>query len=288
MTTTTHEYFSGEFLKQIAEENGYLEGVELSNAASESKELAAGDVNGRWKDGSERGSSTVRFEWRPVRDVAETERRSIGSYCKRDRVLFVSTSSDIGSAEELHGRSIGSDDGTVPFHSTAELLERSGLDETAVDTERIETIEERLKAVKTGSVDAIVVREPYATLGRYDAELDAVWTDSRRVALVVSPAVESERANAFRTALNRAIKEIEDDRDRYRERYVDLLEDSVPGGDFEGVDFDRLRDDIELRTHLPIRGPDTTRLGPTEWMAGEGYVEDGEGIATLSEGRTPY
>ena len=142
-TDIEDEYFSWGLVQQIAEENGYFEdeGIELADVASGAREFAAGCANGRetdrGKDGNGRETQSTVCERRPVRKAFRTNRRIVGSSYEQECVLFVSTDSDIDSVEEVRGRTIAVGDRSTPRYPTAEMLEKAGLDETAVVTERI-------------------------------------------------------------------------------------------------------------------------------------------------------
>jgi ABC-type nitrate/sulfonate/bicarbonate transport system substrate-binding protein len=164
------------------------------------------------------------------------------------------------------------------------MLEHEGFDESEIVLEHIGSAEDRFDAVKAGEVDAIGVLEPYVTLGKYDEELSAVYEGPCRAALVAPAEIDPDQVDAFRTALNRAVADINDDLERYREEYVDLLETAAADDEaaFEDVDFDRLRTDFELRNFLPVRAPDEDRIeGTAEWMRDKGFVAEGADIDTV-------
>jgi ABC-type nitrate/sulfonate/bicarbonate transport system substrate-binding protein len=166
------------------------------------------------------------------------------------------------------------------------MLEEQGFDDDEIVLEHVGSAEERFEAVKAGAVDAIGVLEPYVTLGRYDEELREVYVGPCRAALVARDDHDAETVAAFRRALNRAVADINDDLDRYRDRYVDLLAASAADDDtFDDVDFERLRSEFELRSFLPVRAPDEERIEDTAaWMAEQGYVDDPDAVETGAEG----
>lgn len=289
-----HEYFTWELVQRVAEENGYFEeeGVEtdLSYFAPGTQDFSEQGENAYeadwWEDLDEQGDTHGVCEWNAVQEASETDRQIVGSYSEWDRVLFTSADSDIDGLEDLKGRSIGINEYATSFYSIPEMLENEGFDEEEIVLEHIGSAEERFDAVKEGRVDAIGVLEPYVTLGRYDEELQEVYEGPCRAALVASADVDPEQVTAFRNALNRAVEEINDDLERYRDEYVDLLEEAAAEneGSFEDVDFDRLREEFELRNFLPVRAPDEKRIeGTTEWMTEQGYVEDEEAVTTIEE-----
>lgn len=289
-----HEYFTWELVQQVAEENGYFEeeGVEtdLSYFAPGTQDFSDQGENAYetdwWEELDKQGETHGVCEWNAVQEASETDRQIIGSYSEWDRVLFAPAGSDIDSIEDLKGRSIGINEYATSFYSIPEMLENEGFDEKDIVLEHIGSAEERFEAVKAGEIDAIGVLEPYVTLGRYDEELKTVYEGPCRAALVASSDVDPEQVSAFRSALNRAVEDINNDLDRYRDKYVDLLEEAASENEesFKDVDFDRLRNGFELRNFLPVRAPDEKRIeGTTEWMTEKGYVDDEEAVTTIED-----
>lgn len=289
-----HEYFTWELVQQVAEENGYFEeeGVEtdLSYFAPGTQDFSDQGENAYetdwWEELDKQGETHGVCEWNAVQEASETDRQIIGSYSEWDRVLFAPAGSDIDSIEDLKGRSIGINEYATSFYSIPEMLENEGFDEKDIVLEHIGSAEERFEAVKAGETDAIGVLEPYVTLGRYDEELKTVYEGPCRAALVASSDVDPEQVSAFRSALNRAVEDINNDLDRYRDKYVDLLEEAASENEesFKDVDFDRLRNSFELRNFLPVRAPDEKRIeGTTEWMTEKGYVDDEEAVTTIED-----
>lgn len=287
-----HEYFTWELVQQVAEENGYFEeaGVEtdLSYFAPGTQDFSDQGENAYetdwWEELDDQGETHGVCEWNAIQETSETDRQIIGSYSEWDRVLFTAADSDLDSIEDLKGRSIGINEYATSFYSIPEMLEHEGFDESEIVLEHIGSAEDRFDAVKAGEVDAIGVLEPYVTLGKYDEELSAVYEGPCRAALVAPAEIDPDRVDAFRTALNRAVADINDDLERYREEYVDLLETAAADDEaaFEDVDFDRLRTDFELRNFLPVRAPDEDRIeGTAEWMRDKGFVAEGADIDTV-------
>jgi ABC-type nitrate/sulfonate/bicarbonate transport system substrate-binding protein len=293
-----HEYFTWELVQRVAEENGYFEeeGVDtdLSYFAPGTQDFSDRGENAYetdwWEDLDEQGSTHGVCEWNAIQESSETDRQIVGSYSEWDRVLFAAADSEIETIEDLKGRSIGINEYATSFYSIPEMLENEGFEEDEIVLEHIGSAEERFDAVKDGEVDAIGVLEPYVTLGRYDDELREVYEGPCRAALVAEPDADPEQVEAFRNALNRAVRDINDDLEGYRDVYVDLLEEAAAEDEeaFEDVDFDRLREEFELRDFLPVRAPDEKRIeGTTEWMAEQGFVEDEESVTTLEEEEPP-
>lgn len=127
--------------------------------------------------------------------------------------------------------------------------------------------------------------EPFVTLGRYDEELKEVFDGPCRAAITTREQPEPEKLEGFLAALNRAVADINDDLEGYTDRYVELLEDEAADkAAFDDVDFDRLREEFELREFLPVRAPDEDRIGATtDWMRDKGFVPDDADIGTAEE-----
>jgi ABC-type nitrate/sulfonate/bicarbonate transport system substrate-binding protein len=289
-----HEFFTWELVQQVAEENGYFEeeGVdtELSYFAPGTQDFSDRGENTYeadwWNDLDEQGEAHGVCEWNAVQESSETDRQIVGSYSEWDRVLFTTVDSNAETIEDLKGRSIGINKYATSFYSIPDMLENEGFDEEEIVLEHIGSAEERFDAVKEGRVDSIGVLEPYVTLGRYDEELKEVFKGPCRAALVTPSDVDPEQVTAFRNALNRAVEVINNDLNRYRDEYVNLLEEAAAENEesFEDVDFGRLREEFELRNFLPVRAPIEKRItGTTEWMTEKGYIEDEETVTTLEE-----
>lgn len=286
-----HEYYTWQLVQEVAQENGYFEeaGVEpdLSYFAPGTQDFEgenAYEVDW-WEDLDEQGKTHGVCEWNAVQEASETDREILGSYSEWDRVIFASADSDLADLDDLRGKAIGINKYATSFYSLREMLEDAGFDDDEIVLEHVGNAGERFDAVKDGEVAAIGVLEPFVTLGRYDEELTEVFTGPCRAAIVTGEDVEAETAEAFRTALNRAVEDINDDLDRYTDRYVDMLEESAEEeeGRFDDVNFDRLREDFELRTFLPVREPDEERIeGTTDWMREKGFVGENDEIGTVS------
>lgn len=288
-----HEYFTWRLVQEVAEENGYFEdeGVDpdLSYFAPGTQDFDDGEnafESDWWEDLDEQGETHGVCEWNAIDETAETDREIIGSYSEWDRVIFTRAGEDIEDIDDLRGRPIGINDYATSFYSLPEILEDEGFDEDEIELEHVGSAEERFEALKAGEVDAIGVLEPYVTLGRYDEELKEVYVGPCRAAITTGEDVDAETAEKFRSALNRAVEDINENLDEYRDRYLDMLEEAAEENPevFEDVDFDRLREEFELRNFLPVRAPDEKRIEKTtEWMHERGFVDEDTEIQT-SEG----
>lgn len=293
-----HEYFTWQLVQEVANEQGYFEaeGVDpsIEYFAPGTQDFSDQGANAYevdwWEDLDDLGETHGVCEWNAIQESSETDRQIVGSYSEWDRVLFSAENSDIETIDDLRGRSIGINAYATSFYSIPEILQNEGFTSEEIVLEHIGSAEERFAAVKDGAVDAIGVLEPYVTLGRYDDELKEVYEGPCRAALVAPPDADPERVASFRTALNRAVEDINADLERYQERYVDLLESAAESDPdaFADVDFETLRQDFELRTFLPVRPPDEDRIdSTTTWLAEEGFVEDPETVETAAAPQAP-
>ncbi len=287
-----HEYFTWKLVQKVAEENGYFEdeGVDpdLDYFAPGTQDFDgenAYEVDW-WDELDDEGETHGVCEWNAIQEASETDREIIGSYSEWDRVVFANKDSDIKTVEDLKGRSIGINKYATSFYSMREMLENEGFDEDDMVLEHVGSAEERFDAVKQGEVDSIAVLEPYVTLGRYDEELREVFEGPCKAAIVTNEEPDPEVAQSFRNALNRAVEDINNNLEHYREVYVDLLEEDADEDAFRDVNFDELRENFELRNFLPVRAPDEKRIGSTtEWMRDHGFVEEEDEIPLVEEER---
>lgn len=288
-----HEYFTWRLVQDIAEENGYFqeEGVnpDLSYFAPGTQDFDDGEnafESDWWEALDEQGETHGVCEWNAVDAAAETDREIIGSYSEWDRVIFTQDNSGIETIDDLRGQSIGINEYATSFYSLPEILEDEGFADDEIILEHIGSAEERFEAVKNGEVDAIGVLEPYVTLGRYDDELKEVYVGPCRAAITTADDIDPEIAAKFRNALNRAVEDINDTPEKYRDRYVEMLEEAAEENPdvFEDVDFDRLSENFELRNFLPVREPDSRRIKmTTDWMQDHGFVEEDAEIETTED-----
>jgi len=287
----SHEYFTWKLVQDVAEEQGYFEAegvdADLSYFAPGTQEFEGENAFDAdwWDDIDEDGSTHGVCEWNAVQEVSETDRDIVGSYSEWDRVVFVDADDDAETIDDLRGRSVGINKYATSFYSMREMLENEGFGDDEIVLEHVGEAEERFEAVKTGEVDSIAVLEPFVTLGRYDEELKEVFDGPCRAAITTREQPEPETLEGFLTALNRAVADINDDLEGYTDRYVELLEDEAADKTaFGDVNFDRLREEFELREFLPVRAPDEDRIGATtDWMREKGFVPDDADIGTAEE-----
>jgi ABC-type nitrate/sulfonate/bicarbonate transport system substrate-binding protein len=278
-------------VQDVAEENGYFEeeGVDadLSYFAPGTQDFEGENAFDAdwWDDMDEDGGTHGVCEWNAVQEVSETDRDIVGSYSEWDRVVFVDADDDAETIDDLRGRSVGINKYATSFYSMREMLENEGFDEDDIVLEHVGEAEDRFDAVKEGEVDSIAVLEPFVTLGRYDEELKEVFDGPCRAAITTREQPEPEKLEGFLAALNRAVADINDDLEGYTDRYVALLEDEAADkAAFDDVNFDRLREEFELREFLPVRAPDEDRIGATtDWMRDKGFVPDDADIGTAEE-----
>lgn len=283
----SHEYFTWQLVQDVAEENGYFEdeGVDadLSYFAPGTQDFEGENAFDAdwWDDMDEDGGTHGVCEWNAIQEVSETDRDIVGSYSEWDRVVFVDADADAETIDDLRGRSVGINKYATSFYSMREMLENEGFGDEEIVLEHVGSAEERFEAVKNGEVDSIAVLEPFVTLGRYDEELKEVFDGPCRAALTTREQPDPEKLEGFLSALNRAVADINDDLDGYTDRYVELLESEADDEAFDDVNFDRLREEFELREFLPVRAPDEDRIGATtEWMRDKGFVTDDADIGT--------
>ncbi len=288
----THEYFAWQLVQDVAEENGYFEDegvdpdLDYFAAGTQDHEGENAYDADWWEDLDEEGGTHGVCEWNAIQQASETGREIIGSYSEWDRVVFAHADSDVETIDDLRGRPIGINKYATSFYSMREMLENEGFDEDEIVLEHIGSSEERFDAVKEGKIDGIAVLEPYVTLGRFDEELREVFDGPCKAAIVTRENPDPEKVEAFRNALNRAVEDINDDLDHYTNVYVDYVEEHAQENPeaFEDVNFDDMRENLELKQFLPVREADEERIGETtEWMNEKGFVEDDDEIPLVKE-----
>jgi len=283
----THEYFAWQLVQDVAEENGYFEDegvdpdLDYFAAGTQDHEGENAYDADWWEDLDEEGGTHGVCEWNAIQQASETGREIIGSYSEWDRVVFANADSDVETVDDLRGRPVGINKYATSFYSMREMFENEGFDEDEIVLEHIGSSEERFDAVKEGRVDGIAVLEPYVTLGRFDEELQEVFDGPCKAAIVTRENPRPEKVEAFRNALNRAVEDINADLDHYTDVYVEYVEDHAEDNPdaFKDVNFDDMRENLELQQFLPVREADEERIGETtEWMNEKGFVEDEDEI----------
>jgi ABC-type nitrate/sulfonate/bicarbonate transport system substrate-binding protein len=287
----SHEYFTWKLVQDIAEKEGYFEAegvdADLSYFAPGTQEFEGKNASDAdwWDEVDEDGETHGVCEWNAVQEASETDRDIVGSYSEWDRVVFVDVNDNAETIDDLRGRSVGINKYATSFYSMREMLENEGFDDDEIVLEHVGEAEDRFNAVKQGEVDSMAVLEPFVTLGRYDEELKEVFDGPCRAAITTREQPEPKKLEGFLAALNRAVADINDDLEGYTDRYVELLEaEAADKPAFDDVNFERLREEFELREFLPVRAPDEDRIGATtDWMRDKGFVPDDADIGTAEE-----
>jgi ABC-type nitrate/sulfonate/bicarbonate transport system substrate-binding protein len=283
----THEYFAWQLVQDVAEEKGYFEqegvdpDLDYFAAGTQDHEGENAYDADWWEDLDEEGETHGVCEWNAIQQASETDREIIGSYSEWDRVVFANADSDIETVEDLKGEPVGINKYATSFYSMREMFENEGFDEDEIVLEHVGSSEERFDAVKDGEVAGIAVLEPYVTLGRFDEELQEVFEGPCKAAIVSREDPDPEKVEAFRSALNHAVKDINEDLDHYTDVYIDYVEEHAGENPeaFEDVDFDDMRENLELQNFLPVREADEERIEQTtEWMNEKGFVDDDDEI----------
>jgi ABC-type nitrate/sulfonate/bicarbonate transport system substrate-binding protein len=287
----SHEYFTWKLVQDIAEKEGYFEAegvdADLSYFAPGTQEFEGKNASDAdwWDEVDEDGETHGVCEWNAVQEASETDRDIVGSYSEWDRVVFVDVNDNAETIDDLRGRSVGINKYATSFYSMREMLENEGFDDDEIVLEHVGEAEDRFNAVKQGEVDSMAVLEPFVTLGRYDEELKEVFDGPCRAAITTREQPEPKKLEGFLAALNRAVADINDDLEGYTDRYVELLEaEAADKPAFDDVNFERLREEFELREFLPVRAPDEDRIGATtDWMRDKGFIPDDADIGTAEE-----
>ena len=266
----SHEYFTWKLVQDIAEKEGYFEAegvdADLSYFAPGTQEFEGKNASDAdwWDEVDEDGETHGVCEWNAVQEASETDRDIVGSYSEWDRVVFVDVNDNAETIDDLRGRSVGINKYATSFYSMREMLENEGFDDDEIVLEHVGEAEDRFNAVKQGEVDSMAVLEPFVTLGRYDEELKEVFDGPCRAAITTREQPEPKKLEGFLAALNRAVADINDDLEGYTDRYVELLEaEAADKPAFDDVNFERLREEFELREFLPVRAPDEDPIAAT-------------------------
>lgn len=276
-----HEYHTWNLVAKVAEEKGYFEeegvdpDLDYFDPGIQDFEGGENANETEWWEQMDDGAHGV-CEWNAIDEASRADGTILGKYSEWDRVIFARSDSDIETLEDLKGRSVGINNYATSFYSLREMFEDEGFDDDEINLEHIGSPQERFEAVKEGEVDAIGVLEPFVTLGRYDEDLKEVYDTPCRAAIVTTETPDEEAVQSFFRALNKAVKEINENPEEYREDYIEMIEESAEGDEaFRDVNFDELRQNLELREFIEVDTPDEERIDKTaDWMQKHGWIEE--------------
>jgi NitT/TauT family transport system substrate-binding protein len=200
-----------------------------------------------------------------------------GTFADQPYSVFVRPDSDIHSPEDLAGVPVGVNRRTGQEYTAIKALE-DHMDSDAVELSHQGMPTDRLRALRDGDVDAVMLLEPQSTLAEH-LGFRSVMEFENHMGVVGADGLSGEALDAFMTAYARAVADINDNPDAYREVYLDMLtaeDDAGVAPDlFEDVDMDELRADIEVPEYeVPdLADRDELRMH-LDWMKQRELVDD--------------
>jgi NitT/TauT family transport system substrate-binding protein len=200
-----------------------------------------------------------------------------GTFADQPYSVFVRPDSDIHTPADLAGVPVGVNRRTGQEYTAIKALE-DHMESDEVELAHHGMPTDRLRALRDGEVDAVTLLEPQSTLAEH-LGFRSVMEFENHMGVVGADGLSGEALDAFMTAYARAVADINDNPDAYREAYLDMLtaeDDAGVAPDlFEDVDMAELRADIEVPEYEVPDLADRDELGMhLDWMKQRELVDD--------------
>lgn len=207
-----------------------------------------------------------------------------GTFADQPYSVFVRPDSTIRKPADLAGVPVGINRRTGQEYTAIKALEdHMTQDEVELSHQGMPT--NRLRALRDGEVDAVTLIEPQSTLAEH-LGFRCVMEFENHMGVVGAEGLRGDILDSFMAAYGRAVAEINEHPENYREEYLDMLtvEDDagVAPGLFEEVDMDELRTDIEVPKYEIPDLADRDELGAhLDWMKQRELVDDDADIDAI-------
>jgi NitT/TauT family transport system substrate-binding protein len=209
------------------------------------------------------------WEMRDGRIVAK------GTFADQPYAVFTNRD-DVETGSDLANVAVGVNKRTGQEYTAIRALERHmAPDEVVIEHHGMPT--DRLRALRDGEVDAVSLLEPHSTLAEH-LGFTEVFEFENHMGMVGAEEFDRESLVKFRRAYARAVGEINENPEEFRESYLSMLEadESVAPDLFEGIDIDDLRAEIEVPRYETPELADRADLDShLDWMK-ERELIDGE------------
>jgi NitT/TauT family transport system substrate-binding protein len=218
------------------------------------------------------------WEMRDGRIVAK------GTFADQPYAVFTNRD-DVEEGSDLAGVPVGINRRTGQEYTAIRALERH-VDPKEVVVEHHGMPTDRLRALDQGEVDAVSLLEPHSTLAEH-LGFERVFEFENHMGMVGSEGFDRETLVRFRRAYGRAVRDINENPDRFREEYLSMLEaDAEVAPDlFEDVDVEALRADISVPAYETPELADRAELDVhLEWMKTRDLIDDEADIDRIVAG----
>ena len=207
-----------------------------------------------------------------------------GTFADQPYSVFIRPESDIQAPEDLAGIPVGVNRRTGQEYTAIKALEAyMEADEVELAHHGMPT--DRLRALRSGEVDAVTLLEPQSTLAEH-LGFRSVMEFENHVGVVGAEGLDVRALDAFMAAYARAVEDINANPRNYREAYLDMLtaeDDAGVAPDlFEDVDMDELRDDIHVpKYEIPDLADRDDLAGHLDWMKRRELIDDDANIDAI-------
>jgi NitT/TauT family transport system substrate-binding protein len=182
---------------------------------------------------------------------------------------------DIEEPADLAGVPVGVNRRTGQEYTAIRALEEH-MDPDEVELAHHGMPTDRLRALRDGDVAAVTLLEPHSTLAEH-LGFERVMQFENHMGVVSADELDSNAFDAFRRAYDRAVEDINENPQAFREEYLDMLEaeEDVAPDLFEDVDVADLRDDIEVPEYEVPELANAEDLGMhLDWMKDRDLIDD--------------
>ncbi|HET7324977.1 MAG TPA: ABC transporter substrate-binding protein [Halococcus sp.] len=249
-----HLPFSFMLPQRVASEEGYFaeEGLDV-----ELVERNREDVDWKYIPAEETltGDNDVDLypvcKWESLKrtwDMGDGKIVARGTFADQPYSVFVRPESDIHTPADLAGVPVGVNRRTGQEYTAIKALE-DHINPTEVELSHCGMPTDRLSALRDGEVDAVTLLEPQSTLAEH-LGFRRVMEFENHMGVVGADGLKGEVLDSFMAAYARAVEDINENPENYREAYLDMLtaeDDAGVAPDlFEEVDIEELKADIDV------------------------------------------
>jgi NitT/TauT family transport system substrate-binding protein len=285
-----HLPFSFMLPQRVASENGYFadEGLDV-----ELVERDREDVDWKYIPAEETLTGEYDVDLYPVCkweslkrtwDMNDGQIVARGTFADQPYSVFVRPDSDIRAPADLAGVPVGINRRTGQEYTAIKALEDQ-MDPAEVELSHQGMPTDRLRALRDGEVEAVTLLEPQSTLAEH-LGCRRVMTFENHMGVVGAEGLDVRVLDAFMAAYARAVADINETPEAYREAYLDMLtaeDDAGVAPDlFDDVDIEALRADIDVPKYEVPDLADRADLDQhLDWMKRRELVDDDADIDAI-------
>ncbi|MFC6837706.1 ABC transporter substrate-binding protein [Halomarina ordinaria] len=283
-----HLPFSFMLPQRVASERGYFaaEGLDVDLV-----ERDRGDVDWKYIPAEETltGDHDVDLypicKWESIKrtwDMRDGRVVACGTFADQPYTVYVRPDSDVEEPADLAGVPVGVNRRTGQEYTVVRALEAHvPADEVTLEHHGMPT--DRLRALRDGEVEAISLLEPQSTLADH-LGFRPVLEFENHMGIVAGEELAGEDLEAFMRGYSRAVEDINEDPEAFREEYLAMLDaDADVAPDlFEDVDREALLASIDVPTYETPEFVDREELGEQlDWMKRRRLIDGGADLDAI-------